>query len=48
MHVMADPNIHVTEKMFKQSVEIAREVEFEIIDEPKIFFSETVLVQKMS
>jgi ubiquinone/menaquinone biosynthesis C-methylase UbiE len=43
--LIAEPNIHVTEKMFNKSLDIAAELGFNTIEIPKIFFSRAVILQ---
>jgi len=44
--LIAEPYLHVTKKMFDETVHFAETAGFKIVDSPKIFFSHTVLLRK--
>ncbi len=44
--LIVEPKFHVSKKEFKQSKKIFRDTEFEIVKEPKVFFSRTALLKK--
>ncbi len=44
--LITEPKFHVTKKEFRLSVELLKKIGFEIIDEPDIFFSRSVLIKK--
>jgi ubiquinone/menaquinone biosynthesis C-methylase UbiE len=44
--LIVEPKIHVTKDDFHQSKKILTKYEFDIIKEPKVFFSRTVLIKK--
>jgi len=46
LFLVAEPHVHVTTKMFKKTREIAESTGFKVIDRPKIFFSNSVLLEK--
>lgn len=39
-----EPNFHVTKKAFEKMIDMVRSIGFEIVDQPKVFFSRTVLL----
>jgi len=44
--LIAEPRLHVSSKSMENTIESAKTLGFQIVDEPKIFFSRTVLLQK--
>jgi ubiquinone/menaquinone biosynthesis C-methylase UbiE len=44
--LIAEPKFHVSKKDFQLSMELLKKIGFEIINEPDIFFSRSVLIKK--
>ncbi len=44
--LIVEPNFHVTKNDFNNSIEILKDIGFNIIEKPKIFFSRSVLINK--
>lgn len=44
--LIVEPKFHVNQKDFAKSLELMKNIGFDIIDEPKIFFSRSALISK--
>ena len=44
--LIVEPKFHVTKDDFKQSMEELKNIGFGILEEPKVFFSRSVLINK--
>jgi ubiquinone/menaquinone biosynthesis C-methylase UbiE len=44
--LIVEPKFHVSKNDFKNSIETLKNIGFEIIEEPKIFFSRSILIKK--
>jgi ubiquinone/menaquinone biosynthesis C-methylase UbiE len=45
-YLMAEPNFHVSKRMMERTIALAKDVGFKTITRPKIFFSNSILLQK--
>ncbi|OGU54922.1 MAG: hypothetical protein A2V66_02145 [Ignavibacteria bacterium RBG_13_36_8] len=45
-YLIAEPKLHVNEKKFDKTVNVCREIGFQILDYPKVTFSRGVLLKK--
>ncbi len=48
MLFLVEPKIHVSQDNFFKTVKIAEKSGFQIVDQPKVFFSYTVLFKRSS
>ena len=46
--LVAEPKLHVSKVNFTATLNLAQEVGFQVIDQPKIFLSNTALLKKAS